>query len=499
MQSSLSPSASDTTNALLKILVNKIDDTTFPAQEAALPVWTGPSSTIIWIQTLAYTSLSSSLLAAFGAVLGKQWLGNFKTSRFGRGALQERCRRRQQKLDGLETWHFSTIIATLPVFLQLSLLFFGIALAADMWIQQHTVASVIMATTSFGFLFYLFTVVASLKSPDCPFQTPVSAMLQHVFRLMAAFRNLFRKKKKFEEIPKPRARFLDVSRQYSRRVVYNTKALLIKLIEIFGVWLSRLLLTLRHRSLANDPEVAADSEQSEGTGVVLGQLAADAAGEQTAPFEVLRLEFPRPLSEASREDEIQTSAVQWILETSTDTDVITAAARMVPEIEWPEDVLDVLSRLHGQFRACFDSTGHAPPLAQARAAACLKAICHLHISRNLKGVPQLLLNGHVYPYEFKMPLDNDFFVLYWATNRPFHPDITSLSPSDRMWLAHVFTYRLNNGENHPYLITFVVNFVGICIGESDSSSRLVVDCLLLAGMLVGLKIDGGCLVKLDKT
>jgi Family of unknown function (DUF6535) len=53
-------------------------------------------------------------------------LGHFKT-RFGWGALHECCQRRQRKLDGLETWHLSTIIATLPIFLQLSLLlFFGI-------------------------------------------------------------------------------------------------------------------------------------------------------------------------------------------------------------------------------------------------------------------------------------------------------------------------------------------------------------------------------------
>ena len=105
-------------------------------------------------ETLAYTSLSTSLLAAFGAVLGKQWLGHFKTTRFGRGTLQERCQRRQKKLDGLEAWHFSTIIATLPIFLQLSLSFFGIALAANIWRQQHTIASVIMATTAFGVIFY---------------------------------------------------------------------------------------------------------------------------------------------------------------------------------------------------------------------------------------------------------------------------------------------------------------------------------------------------------
>ena len=72
LDSSLSPNPSDTTNALLKILINKVDNSTFSPQEASLPIWTGPNSTEIWIQTLAFTSLSTSLLAAFGAVLGKQ-------------------------------------------------------------------------------------------------------------------------------------------------------------------------------------------------------------------------------------------------------------------------------------------------------------------------------------------------------------------------------------------------------------------------------------------
>ncbi|KAF8527080.1 hypothetical protein JB92DRAFT_2699464, partial [Gautieria morchelliformis] len=73
MTTSLSPDPSDTTNALLKLLINKVANGTFSDQDASLPVWTGPSSTIIWIQSLAYTSLATSLLAAFGAVLGKQW------------------------------------------------------------------------------------------------------------------------------------------------------------------------------------------------------------------------------------------------------------------------------------------------------------------------------------------------------------------------------------------------------------------------------------------
>ena len=35
---------------------------------------------------LAYTSLATSPLAAFGAVTGKQWLAHYKPSRFGRSS-----------------------------------------------------------------------------------------------------------------------------------------------------------------------------------------------------------------------------------------------------------------------------------------------------------------------------------------------------------------------------------------------------------------------------
>ena len=197
----------------------------------------------------------------------------------------------------------------------------------------------------------------------------------------------------------------------------------------------------------NHPKVAADSEQSGGTGDVLCQLAADAAGEQMARFEVLDLLFPRPSSEESCENENQFSAVQWILK--TDTDVITAAARMVPGVEWLEDsdVTEVLYRLRGQLYACFDSTRHTLSLAQARAA------------------PLRL------EFRFRMPIDHDFLVLYCATNRPLNLDITSLSSSDRMWLAHVYTSRLNNGEDQRYLVSFVIDIIRDCLGP-QSPSRL---------------------------
>ena len=63
--------------------------------------------------------------------------------------------------------------------LHLSLLIFGIALTTNIWIQQHTIASVIIETTAAGAVLYMFTVVALLKPPGCPFHPPVSVVLKH--------------------------------------------------------------------------------------------------------------------------------------------------------------------------------------------------------------------------------------------------------------------------------------------------------------------------------
>jgi Family of unknown function (DUF6535) len=510
MQPSLSPVASDTTNSLLKILINKIDNTTFPAPEAALPVWTGPSPTTIWIQTLAYTSLSSSLLAAFGAVLGKQWLGHFKTSRFGRGSLHERCERRQKKLDALEAWHFSTIIASLPIFLQISLLFFGIALAANIWTLQHTIASVIMATTAFGFIFYFFTVVSSLKSPDCPFQTPVSTVLQHILPDAAAIRALV--ERIWDGRPKSWEDFLESMRKFTRRVLGAARDLIAKLIRFFVAYLSRAPPASRLvHSLATDSEAAINSDQLGAAGDV--QAAHAATEEQAEWLKELDSGFLELPVEMDQVYAVQSSAVQWILETYTDIDIIAAAAGMVPEIEWPteDDVTDVVDRLKGHLYACFDPTRRILPLAQTGAVACLKAMRHLSIERNLEPRFSTLSHGEIYSEDdhnlYYMLQDQAYLIVSGSAAGSWIEDgldialslldTISLPLSDRMWMAHMFTYRLNNGEESPEFVAFVIDFIGICL-DSKPPPRLVADCLLLTGMLIGLPIDRSHLAKLDK-
>ncbi|KAG1847179.1 hypothetical protein DFJ58DRAFT_622156, partial [Suillus subalutaceus] len=68
----MQPNPLDTTNALLVQLIQITLQGPSAAQPAILSSSTSYYSNF-WIQAVSYMSLSLSLLAAFGAVLGKQW------------------------------------------------------------------------------------------------------------------------------------------------------------------------------------------------------------------------------------------------------------------------------------------------------------------------------------------------------------------------------------------------------------------------------------------
>ena len=483
MGANLNPNPNDTTNALLKILIDKVDNNTFSKQDASLPIWTGPSSSEIWIQTLAYTSLSTSLLAAFGAVLCKQWLDYFNASRFGKGSLDERCKRRQRKLDGLEHWQFNAIISTLPIFLQLSLLFFGISLSADIWTQQHTVASLIIGTTALGFGFYTFTVIASLQS-DCPFQTPISTVIK---RSRQSVSNIIRRGPQdissvLRRVRQGVARMfrpahwetpLDSLRHTMRGAFRYTQGLIYRL----HAYQSRIMRTVRPPS--NDPESFISSQEL--------------ISSRDLWVDLVSLDSPVKLVDAH--------SVQRILETTTDMEMLTAAVSMVPEVEWPDeyDVLGVLERLKNYLYGCFDSTRQLLPLTQERAMVCLKAMCHLLGERGPSDSFQLYANGifskdHQCFYEILL---EGGILISCMERRPIQ-DWASLSASDRLWLTHMFTYILYKGGYDSQFKVFVIVLISDSLRDSTSPGRLDADCLLSAGLLLGLSIDRRYLARLDK-
>ena len=137
--------------------------------------------TIIHVQSILYSSLAASLLAAFIAMLGKQWLNRYSQNDM-RGSVIDRSRHRQRKMNGMVTWHFDFVMESLPLMLQAALLLLGYALSDYLFFVNKTVASVIIGFTSFGLLFYLLVVSAATLSYNCPFQTPASLILHFLIR-----------------------------------------------------------------------------------------------------------------------------------------------------------------------------------------------------------------------------------------------------------------------------------------------------------------------------
>ena len=139
---------------------------------------TYPPSTV-WMQTLSYASLAFSVLAAFGAVMGKQWLNSYKSAHV-QGSLENRGLQRQMKWDGIELWRLQFVLGVFFVLLQISLLLFGLSLSANMWTKEMTISRVLICTTAFGIMFYLSTILISVSRPDSPYQTAGSDFVRAV-------------------------------------------------------------------------------------------------------------------------------------------------------------------------------------------------------------------------------------------------------------------------------------------------------------------------------
>src|SRR5882757_464924 len=116
----MQPNPGDTTNALMLQLINAVVNGPDAVNFSDLSSSTTYTSSTVWTQTLSYASLAFSVLAAFGAVMGKQWLNSYKAAR-GRGSLEQRGMQRQRKVDGLEYWRLQTVLEAFLILLQISL------------------------------------------------------------------------------------------------------------------------------------------------------------------------------------------------------------------------------------------------------------------------------------------------------------------------------------------------------------------------------------------
>ena len=190
VQPQLQSDPNEETAALLRVLIYKIDNTTFGNNVPSLPPqWLSPPRTIVRVQAILYASLVASLFSALLAMLGKQWLNRY-TSTYMPGTVVERSQNRQQKLDGIDTWYFDYVIESLPLLLQCALFLLGTALSLYLWEIDTTIASVVLGVTSFGVIFYAFIIVSGTASVSCPYQTPHAQILRRIIHCVRRIRRV---------------------------------------------------------------------------------------------------------------------------------------------------------------------------------------------------------------------------------------------------------------------------------------------------------------------
>ena len=128
-------------------------------------------------RALLYTSLSSSLLAAFGTLLVKEWVVHLRHKASWIDTPREHCYVRELRFQGIVHWRFIALMEILSMLLQVSLLFFGVGLLRSIQPRETYLDSVIGAFLIVGAVFYMVTLLCGAIYPTCPFKTPLTEYL----------------------------------------------------------------------------------------------------------------------------------------------------------------------------------------------------------------------------------------------------------------------------------------------------------------------------------
>ena len=149
-----------------------------------------PESCRIQVNILYFVSLTLALSVAFLCILCKQWLREYQ--RDLSISHRDAVRLRQLRFEGLNAWYLPEILASLPVLLQIALIFFFCGLLIQTWHTHYTVAALLTVVIGSTFLVVLLTTIAPahftrVASPlqFSPFRSPQS---QLYYRLVYSIR-----------------------------------------------------------------------------------------------------------------------------------------------------------------------------------------------------------------------------------------------------------------------------------------------------------------------
>jgi len=417
VQSKLEPSSSQRSEAYLRAILLSLNRSIAPDEHPAAPrTWDGPPTEVITTSDLLYASLLMSLLAAFVAMLGKQWLNRYL--RHTGGSMIERCGDRQRKFDGLEKWPFHLFIESLSVMIQIALLLLTCGLSWHMWSINTSVAHVVITFAILGTVFYVGIVVAGTSSRYSPFQTPASVTLralrdrgvvQKLFtRLsLATLRDSVMSQDSLANQSAPRViSLIRVTWRLTRRglvllyrrirdVVRDPPPPDISLLSVrsgvrsIGGMVGRLAIILClhfYRTLRNAKRrLAQEIRRCKQT--PLPTILTSVRHQLRAGQRRGLLVSPRNLENLRKQNADNARCVCWVLRNITDPEAIDSALRLASAVRWFEGDVDIdppYDIVLFSFQGCFDPNNMLYPGMRDRALISGKALIQIHACAGLQ-------------------------------------------------------------------------------------------------------------------
>jgi len=147
-----------------------------------VPADFSPPEYIVVVNGLFYASLGVMILAAFIAMLIKSWVREFDRGLRAMSLPEQRAKTREFRYLGMERWKLPTMVAVLPLLIQLSLVLFSIGLVVFLFHISKPSFSITMVIFGVGVLYYAITTSISVFVSSSPFHSPLSRALGAAYR-----------------------------------------------------------------------------------------------------------------------------------------------------------------------------------------------------------------------------------------------------------------------------------------------------------------------------
>jgi len=338
-----------------------------------------------------------------------------------------------------------------PLTIQGSLALLGSALSLYLWKVDRLVSSVVIASTSVGFVLYITFVAASLVSFDCPFQTPPSLLIYHVNHKVRLWLQRWR-----------------WQRQNNKRVPDNLED------ALFGPTLPQVMAPLCSLNLHVD--------QSRLSSLWKAGYNLDA------------------------------HCITRMLVLSSDEDTVRITLEFVQDIIWHAEIKRApLKEIYRTLISCFDSARSQTPTLNPRyrdlAYLSAKAFAYIHVQQRC--IPQPAGAGWC-PEEPHKPLglrvstDDPYLssallmvdkALGYNLEVQVLDNYQPLSPAHHRWMSHLFVYYAQRN----LLSNDVSAFVRCSLDLEESPDKAVItDCLYIIGTLLGISPGDAALTRRDK-